>query len=140
MLRRFAADFGGLYAANALVAFIFAASGPVAIILAVGAQGGLSESDLASWIFGSFFVNGLISIGFFITHSVASGAIGPLAGREKGHATSLYLLFYYLGSSVTGSFGGWVWQHGGWPALAALAGSIALVGVGLAATLKASRV
>jgi benzoate membrane transport protein len=58
------ADFGGLYAANALVAFIFAASGPVAILLAVGTRGGLSESDLASWIFGAFFVNGLISIAF----------------------------------------------------------------------------
>jgi benzoate membrane transport protein len=63
-LRRVIADFGGLYAANALVAFIFAASGPVAIILAVGTRGGLSESDLASWIFGAFFVNGLISIAF----------------------------------------------------------------------------
>jgi len=63
-LRQVLADFGGLYAANALVAFIFAASGPVAIILAVGTRGGLSESDLASWIFGAFFVNGLISIAF----------------------------------------------------------------------------
>jgi benzoate membrane transport protein len=64
LIRRFAADFGGLYAANALVAFIFAATGPVAVILAVGAQGGLAESDLSSWIFGAFFVNGLISIAF----------------------------------------------------------------------------
>jgi len=63
-LRQALADFGGLYAANALVAFIFAASGPVAILLAVGTRGGLSESDLASWIFGAFFVNGLISIAF----------------------------------------------------------------------------
>jgi len=63
-IRQIIADFGGLYAANALVAFIFAASGPVAIILAVGTRGGLSESDLASWIFGAFFVNGLISIVF----------------------------------------------------------------------------
>src|SRR3990170_4747888 len=58
------ADFGGVYAVNAFVAFIFAASGPVAIILAVGTRGGLSASDLSSWIFGSFFVNGLISIAF----------------------------------------------------------------------------
>ena len=57
-------DFGGEYAVNALVAFIFAASGPVAIILSVGTRGGLSESDLASWIFGSFFINGIISIVF----------------------------------------------------------------------------
>ena len=57
-------DFGGEYASNAFVAFIFAASGPVAIVLAVGIRGGLSESDLSSWIFGSFFINGLISIIF----------------------------------------------------------------------------
>ncbi|MDJ0893681.1 MAG: benzoate/H(+) symporter BenE family transporter [Alphaproteobacteria bacterium] len=57
-------DFGGVYAVNAVVAFIFAASGPVAIILSVGARGGLSEADLASWIFGAFFANGLISIAF----------------------------------------------------------------------------
>ncbi len=58
------ADVGGVYAANALVAFIFAASGPVAIMLAVGTRGGMAESELASWIFGAFFVNGLISIAF----------------------------------------------------------------------------
>ena len=57
-------DLGGVHAVNAFVAFIFAASGPVAIILAVGTRGGLSTSDLSSWIFGCFFLNGLISIAF----------------------------------------------------------------------------
>jgi len=63
-LREALADFGGVYFVSALVAFIFAASGPVAIILAVGTRGGLSPEDLSSWIFGSFFINGLISIAF----------------------------------------------------------------------------
>jgi benzoate membrane transport protein len=63
-LRQALADFGGVYFANGLVAFLFAASGPVAIILAVGTRGGLTPSDLSSWIFGAFFVNGLISIAF----------------------------------------------------------------------------
>jgi benzoate membrane transport protein len=58
------ADFGATYAANGLVAFIFAVTGPVAIILAVGARGGLAEADLASWIFGAFFVNSLVSIAY----------------------------------------------------------------------------
>ena len=53
-----------MYAANGLIGFVFAASGPVAIVLTVGAKGGLSEAELASWIFGSFFLNGLISIAF----------------------------------------------------------------------------
>ena len=58
------ADFDGLYGINALIAFIFAATGPVAIMLTVGTGGGLSASDLASWLFGAFFVNGLVSIFF----------------------------------------------------------------------------
>jgi benzoate membrane transport protein len=62
--RQALADFGGVYFANGLVAFLFAVSGPVAIILAVGTRGGLTPSDLSSWIFGAFFVNGLISIAF----------------------------------------------------------------------------
>lgn len=66
--RRVLADSGAVYAASALVAFLFAASGPVAIILSVGARGGLSESDLASWIFAAFFVNSLISIAFSLAY------------------------------------------------------------------------
>ena len=59
--RQWLADFDGVQAANTLVAFLFACTGPVAIILSVGAAGGLSESDIASWIFGAFFVNGILS-------------------------------------------------------------------------------
>lgn len=63
-MRQLVSDAGGSYLANAVIGFLFAASGPVAIILAVGARGGLSESDLSSWIFGAFFVNGLITLLF----------------------------------------------------------------------------
>ena len=54
----FLSDFGGVYALNAVVGFLFACTGPVAIILSTGARGGLSEADITSWIFGSFFLNG----------------------------------------------------------------------------------
>jgi benzoate membrane transport protein len=60
--RRLLQDAGPLYAANGLVGLIFAATGPVAVILAVGAQGGLSQEQLASWIFGAFFLNGLLTV------------------------------------------------------------------------------
>lgn len=62
--RQIVSDSGALYLANAVIGFIFAASGPVAIVLAVGAGGGLSESQLSSWLFGSFFLNGLITLVF----------------------------------------------------------------------------
>ncbi len=61
-------DFRPQYAASALVAFLFAASGPVAIILSVGARGGLSESDIASWIFAAFCLNSVISLGFTLAY------------------------------------------------------------------------
>src|SRR5262249_47047645 len=50
------------HAVSGLVGFLFAASGPLAIILATGTRGGLSEAQLASWVFGSLFLNGVISV------------------------------------------------------------------------------
>jgi benzoate membrane transport protein len=67
-VRRIGADFGASYAASALVAFLFAASGPVAIILSVGQRGGLSESDIASWIFAAFCLNSVISAAFTLAY------------------------------------------------------------------------
>jgi benzoate membrane transport protein len=63
-VRQVIADFESLHGINALIAFIFFATGPVAIILTVGTGGGLSPSDLSSWLFGAFFINGLVSIFF----------------------------------------------------------------------------
>ncbi len=63
-LRDIWGDFGVTYAANGFVGWLFAVTAPVAIILAVGSRGGLSEAEIASWVFGVFFVNGLISIFF----------------------------------------------------------------------------
>ncbi len=59
-----------------------------------------------------------VTIGFFIAHSVASGWVGLMAVGNKGYASSLYLLAYYLGSSTMGSAGGWFWAEGGWPMVA----------------------
>ena len=56
----------------------------------------------------------LVTIGFFVTHSVASALVGRLARDTKGHASSLYLLSYYLGSSIAGSLGGYFWLADGW--------------------------
>ena len=55
-------DLGPLYAANGLIGMIFSATGPVAVILAVGTAGRLSPAELASWIFGVFFLNGLLTV------------------------------------------------------------------------------
>jgi len=63
-LRQLWRDFGLTYAANGFIGWLFAVTAPVAIILSVGSRGGLAEAEIASWVFGVFFVNGLISILF----------------------------------------------------------------------------
>ena len=80
---------------------------------------------------------GLVTIGFFVTHSVASGWVGRMAANTKGHAASLYLLAYYTGSSIAGWVGGWFWAAEGWFAVAAFTGS--LIACGLAAAIHLAR-
>ncbi len=74
--------------------------------------------------------------GFFATHAVASGWVGRLAATDKAHATSLYLLVYYLGSSIAGSLGGWFWSSEGWPGVMAFCGAMLLAAVLVSLRLK----
>jgi YNFM family putative membrane transporter len=73
----------------------------------------------------------VITVGFFMVHSVASGWVGYLANTNKSHAASLYLLAYYLGSSVMGSVGGWFWHEGGWAAVIAFCCALMTIVMGL---------
>ncbi|ARP86867.1 MFS transporter [Bordetella genomosp. 9] len=77
----------------------------------------------------------LATFGFFAAHSVASGWVGQLARGYKAQAASLYLLAYYLGSSVLGSVGGKCWEAAGWTGVAALIGAFLVLGLILAARL-----
>ncbi|GAB3993270.1 benzoate/H(+) symporter BenE family transporter [Nocardioides marmoraquaticus] len=54
-------DLGRDQLVNGLVAIIFSATGPLAVILAAGRQGGLSQEQIASWVFGVFVLNGLLT-------------------------------------------------------------------------------
>ena len=54
------------------------------------------------------------TFGFFGSHSVASSWVGQRAIVDKAQASSLYLLFYYAGSSLFGVVGGLFWTPYGW--------------------------
>jgi benzoate membrane transport protein len=97
---RFRADLGPLYAANGLIGFIFAATGPVAVILSVGLAGGLSEAQLASWIFGSFFLNGLLSIAFCLLYQRPLVFFWTIPGTVLVGPALTHLSF----AEVTGAF------------------------------------
>jgi YNFM family putative membrane transporter len=56
----------------------------------------------------------IFTAGFFGAHSVASSWIGRRARQARGQASSLYLLSYYLGSSIAGTSGGVFWHRAGW--------------------------
>jgi benzoate membrane transport protein len=47
---------------NALIAWLYAVTGPLAILLAVASSAGFGQDQLATWLFGAYAINGLISI------------------------------------------------------------------------------
>ncbi|MEG0150911.1 MAG: MFS transporter [Comamonas sp.] len=73
----------------------------------------------------------LLTAGFFVSHSVASSWVGRLATQAKGHASSLYLWGYYMGSSVLGAGAGWFWSRWGWTGV----GQVALLVLALVVAL-----
>ncbi|GAA4723240.1 MFS transporter [Brevibacillus fulvus] len=56
----------------------------------------------------------IFTFGFFGSHSIASSWVGLLASHDKAQASSLYLFFYYMGSSIGGTAGGLFWSMFGW--------------------------
>jgi benzoate membrane transport protein len=97
--------FGGIYLVNAVAAFLFAASAPVAIILTAGQNGGLSEADIASWLFGCFFINGLISLVFCLAYRqplvffwTIPGTV--LVGQALGHLSFAQVIGAYIATGA----------------------------------------
>ena len=56
----------------------------------------------------------IFTFGFFGSHSIASSWVGRRAQTAKAQASSLYLFFYYFGSSTAGTAGGFFWSNFGW--------------------------
>ncbi|MFJ7974005.1 MFS transporter [Psychrobacillus sp. NPDC096389] len=56
----------------------------------------------------------IFTFGFFGAHSIASGWVSHRATHDKAQASSLYLFFYYFGSSIGGTAAGVFWSKFGW--------------------------
>jgi benzoate membrane transport protein len=65
---------------NGLVGFLFAVSGPLAILLAVATKGGLSEADINSWIFAGYGIGGVLSILFSLIYRQPIGMAWTIPG------------------------------------------------------------
>ncbi|ETX02152.1 benzoate/H(+) symporter BenE family transporter [Candidatus Entotheonella palauensis] len=62
-LREMIASISRHHIANGMTAFLYAITGPLAILLTVATVGGLSTTQISSWIFASYGIGGLLSIG-----------------------------------------------------------------------------
>ena len=78
----------------------------------------------------------VFTTGFFGAHSVASGWVAGRAVVNKSHASALYLMAYYIGSSVGGTAIGLAWSSGGWPATVAAVGGCFVAGALVAAGVR----
>ncbi|MDN2660740.1 MFS transporter [Neptunomonas sp. CHC150] len=68
----------------------------------------------------AIIVGFLISaFGFFFTHSTASAWVSHNANENKASASSLYLVFYYLGASTGGFYLSPFWQWAQWEGVVA---------------------
>jgi len=78
---------------------------------------------------------GVVTIGFFGGHAIASAWVGRRARQNRAQATAAYLFAYYMGSSILGSVGGYAWTHARWLGVSAFAGTLMLIGIAVAAHL-----
>lgn len=93
---------------------------PAGVVIAVAGVAVTALHPLALVILGI----ALLTIGFFAAHSVASSWVGRRARTAPAQASALYLLAYYLGSTVAGPLGGAAWTAGRWTDVMALAGAL----------------
>lgn len=98
-----------------------------------GLGASLSVPDSLALVITGFVV---LTAGFFAAHAVANGWVAVVAPAEgRGQVSGLYTLAYYLGSSIGGTAGSFIYGHAGWSWLIAATVSwlaFAVCGVSLA--------
>jgi YNFM family putative membrane transporter len=88
----------------------------------------ISMRPLAAVVAGAI----VLPFGFFGSHTITSSWVGRRALGARAQASSLYLLFYYMGASFIGTAGGWFWIRQAWPGVALLVGASLLLALAVA--------
>ncbi|OHV13114.1 MFS transporter [Kushneria phosphatilytica] len=101
------------------------------VLLMIGTLITLSSSII-------FIIMGLCcnAFGFFMCHSMASSWVGRQAVGARASASSLYLMFYYLGASLGGFYLEPFWRMANWPGVVAAALIVLCITLCLAALLR----
>lgn len=84
---------------------------------------------LISWLPTILVGIALFTFGFFGGHSIASSLVSKRATHDKAQAASLYLFFYYVGSSIGGTVGGYFFMHNGWTGVVTMIISFLIIGL-----------
>ncbi|MNB86876.1 Inner membrane transport protein YnfM [compost metagenome] len=87
-------------------------TGVLILALAIILSGALCTLHPYLWV--KIIGLALFAFGFFGGHSIASSWVGLVADEHKSQANALYLFFYYVGSSLSGTGGGVLYGHFGW--------------------------
>lgn len=87
-------------------------TGVIMLALAIILTGALCTLHPLLWV--KIIGLALFAFGFFGGHSIASSWVGLVADEHKSQANALYLFFYYVGSSVSGTGGGVLYGSFGW--------------------------
>jgi YNFM family putative membrane transporter len=80
---------------------------------------------------------GVVTVGYFGAHSVASSWVSRRGGAARAQAAAFYLFFLYVGSSILGSAGGVAWSRAGWPGVALFTGLLVMAALLIALRLIA---
>ncbi|HTK10999.1 MAG TPA: MFS transporter [Ktedonobacteraceae bacterium] len=76
-----------------------------------------------------------VTFSFFGSHAIASSWVSQQAAGGKAYASALYLCFYYIGSSVGNTSGGFFWSASGWTGVVGLISAFLLICLVLALVL-----
>ncbi|WIV58423.1 MFS transporter [Amycolatopsis nalaikhensis] len=105
-------------AAGRLVARVGRRRALIGSLLLTAAGAALTLPNSLPLVIAGFLV---LTCAFFAAHAVANGWAAADAPEDaRGQVGGTYTATYYLGSSVGGAAGAWVYGHEGWPWLIAL--------------------
>ena len=76
---------------------------------------------------------------FFSGHAIASAVVTSRAEHNKAQASSLYLLFYYIGSSVGGTLAGYFYSLLHWPGVALMITIFMVISLVIAMTIRKNK-
>ncbi|WP_342048374.1 MFS transporter [Bacillus sp. OTU530] len=71
----------------------------------------------------------IFTYGFFAGHSIASSWVGKVATHDKAQAASLYLFFYYAGSSIGGTVSGTLYSNFGWSGVVSMIAILTIISI-----------